>query len=161
MFIIRGIAGPLAVAVETLDRIAEGDLTVVHSSAAQDETGQLLRAMAHTAQRLAERCRAAAMEIGTVVGSGMKQADRAGLLIKEIVPVIRQTSTLVQGIHHNAADESAAVTRMAGSMGQLDQLTRQNAAAAADLARTAALMNQQAVQLSEVRRLLASFHLPG
>jgi len=45
-FLIRGITAPLDQAVQAADRVAEGDLSQAIHSDSQDETGQLLSALA-------------------------------------------------------------------------------------------------------------------
>jgi len=92
----------------------------------------------------------AAQEIGELAGSSVKQAEKAGKLLDEMVPTIRKTSDLVQEISSASSEQSAGVGQINGAMGQLNQATQQNASASEELAATAEEMGGQAEQLQQL-----------
>jgi len=98
---------------------------------------------------LAERSQVAAQEIGDLASSSVKQAERAGFLLNEMVPLIRKTSDLVEEIASASAEQSTGVAQINGAMGQLNQATQQNASASEELAATAEELGSQAEQLQQ------------
>ncbi|MFZ2852683.1 MAG: methyl-accepting chemotaxis protein, partial [Rhodocyclaceae bacterium] len=91
----------------------------------------------------------AAQEIGNLAASSVKQAERAGTLLTEMVPTIRKTSDLVQEIASASSEQSSGVGQINGAMGQLNQATQQNASASEELAATAEELGSQAEQLQQ------------
>ena len=91
----------------------------------------------------------AAQEIGNLASSSVKQAERAGALLTEMVPSIRKTSDLVQEIASASQEQSSGVAQINGAMGQLNQTTQQNASASEELAATAEELGAQANELQQ------------
>ncbi len=114
--------------------------------------GKGFAVVAGEVRKLAERAQVAAQQIHAVASSSVGTAERAGALLDEIVPAINKTSGLVQEINSVSDEQSAGVSRINADMGQLNQITQQNASAAADLAATAEAMGTQARQLQELMR---------
>ena len=91
----------------------------------------------------------AAQEIGNLASSSVKQAERAGTLLTEMVPTIRKTSDLVQEIASASSEQSSGVAQINGAMGQLNQATQQNASASEELAATSEELSAQAENLQK------------
>lgn len=112
--------------------------------------GKGFAVVAAEVRKLAERSRTAAGEIDAVASSSVELAERAGLLLDEIVPSIKRTSDLVQEISAASGEQSTGVAQINAVVGQLSQTTQQNAAASEELAATANEMTDQALRLQEV-----------
>ena len=74
------------------------------------------------------------------------------------MPSIRKTVELVQEVAAASDEQSAGVSQINRAMGQVDQVTQQNASAAEELSVTA---QQMAGQASSLQELMAFFHLPS
>ncbi|MDP3441146.1 MAG: methyl-accepting chemotaxis protein, partial [Azonexus sp.] len=97
----------------------------------------------------------AAQEIGTLAGSSVKMAERAGSLLTEMVPSIQKTSDLVQEIASASQEQSTGVAQINTAMGQLNKATQQNASASEELAATAEELGGQAGQLQQLMEFFA------
>ena len=100
--------------------------------------------------KLAERSQIAAQEIGELASGSVEKAESAGKLLDEIVPAVSKTSDLVQEIAAASSEQSSGVGQINTAMGQLNQITQQNASASEELAATAEEMSGQAMQLQEL-----------
>ena len=90
--------------------------------------------------------------------SSLEVAEKAGGLLKEMVPAIKKTSELVQEIAAASEEQSSSVGQVNTAMVQLNQLTQQNASSSEELAATAEEMSGQAEQLQQ---LMAFFKVEG
>jgi len=80
------------------------------------------------------------------------------MVLEEMVPSINKTATLVGEITRSSQAQSVGVGQIANTMGELDQVTQQNASASEELAATAEEMRGQSVQLQQ---LIGFFQLRG
>jgi methyl-accepting chemotaxis protein len=129
-------------------------LNAAIEAARAGEHGKGFAVVATEVRKLAERSQAAAKEIGTLAGSSVKVAERAGELLTELVPAIRHTATLVQDVASASQEQSAGVAQISRAMAQVEKVTQRNASAAEELASTADEMTSQAEAL---QRLVAFF----
>ena len=123
--ITRSITSPLARAVHAVETVAAGDLTHRVHSDAQDETGQLLRALDGMGDQLRN-----------VVGQVRQGADGVASASSQIASGNLDLSSRTE-------EQASALQQTAASMEQMTSTVRQNA----DNARTA---NQLAVSASEL-----------
>jgi len=131
-------------------------LNAAIEAARAGEHGKGFAVVAAEVRKLAERSQVAAQEIGEVAKNSVGLAERAGKLLDEMVPSIKKTSELVQEITAASEEQSTGVGQINAAMGQLNQITQQNAASSEELAATAQTMNDQAEQLQQ---LMAFFKL--
>ena len=124
-------------------------LNAAIEAARAGEHGKGFAVVAAEVRKLAERSQVAAKEIGDLAGSSVKQAERAGTLLIEMVPTIRKTSDLVQEIASASSEQSSGVGQINSAMLQLNQATQQNASASEELAATAEELGSQAEQLQQ------------
>ncbi|WP_437613431.1 CHASE3 domain-containing protein [Sorangium sp. So ce834] len=131
-------------------------LNAAIEAARAGEHGKGFAVVATEVRRLAERSRDAAKEIGSFAASSILVAERSGQLIAELVPSIRETAELVQGVAVASKEQSNGVGQISGAVELIEQATQRNAAIAEELASTAAELSAQAEQLQNV---MASFRL--
>ncbi|MCX7164315.1 MAG: nitrate- and nitrite sensing domain-containing protein [Rhodocyclales bacterium] len=125
-------------------------LNAAIEAARAGEHGKGFAVVAAEVRKLAERSQIAAQEIGQLAGSSVTTAEQAGQLLDAMLPSIKKTSALVQGIAAASEEQSSGVGQINSAMGQLNKTTQQNAAASEELAATAEEMGGQAMQLQDL-----------
>jgi methyl-accepting chemotaxis protein len=133
-------------------------LNAAIEAARAGEHGKGFAVVASEVRKLAERSQEAAKEIGTLAGSSVKVAERAGQLLVELVPSIRKTANLVQEVASASQEQSSGVSQINRAMSQVDEVTQRNASAAEELSSTADEMTSQAEAL---QRLVSFFRETG
>ena len=125
-------------------------LNAAIEAARAGEHGKGFAVVAAEVRKLAERSQVAAQEIGQLAGNSVGLAEKAGKLLDDIVPATRKTADLVQEITAASQEQTVGVDQVNTAMGQLSQLTQQNASASEELAATAEEMSGQATALLEL-----------
>jgi methyl-accepting chemotaxis protein len=100
-------------------------------------------------RKLAERSQTAAAEISGLSSSSVDVAEKAGEMLKMIVPDIHKTAELVQEINAASNEQSSGAGQINNAIQQLDQVIQQNAGASEEMASTAEELSSQAVQLQD------------
>jgi methyl-accepting chemotaxis protein len=107
-FLTVSVTKPLAVAVETANRLSEGDLTVRIDATSKDETGQVLQAMKNMIEKLAH--------VVTDVNSGAQALASAA----------EEVSATSQSLSQASSEQAASVEETSASVEQMTSSIAQN-----------------------------------
>ncbi len=131
-------------------------LNAAIEAARAGEQGKGFAVVAAEVRRLAERSQLAATEISSLADTSVSAAQRSGRLVDELVPSIRRTADLVQEVTAGSSEQAAGVSQISRAIGQVDQVTQRNAAAAEELSSTS---QELAAQASALRQLMTFFRV--
>jgi methyl-accepting chemotaxis protein len=146
---MRAIADRISVVEEIAYQTNLLALNAAIEAARAGDQGRGFAVVAAEVRKLAERAGTAAKEINTLASSSVDVADRSGRLLSDLVPAIRKTAELVQGIAVTSNQQAAGVQQMTAAMGQVDVVAQRNARASEDLASTAAELRGHADTLRD------------
>jgi methyl-accepting chemotaxis protein len=155
---MRAIADRISVVEEIAYQTNLLALNAAIEAARAGDHGRGFSVVAAEVRKLAERAGGAAKEINALASSSLQVADRSGKLIVDLVPTIRKTAELVQGIAVTSGQQAAGVKQMTSAMGQVDQVAQRNARASEELAETAGELRGHADTL---RDRVAYFKVSG
>jgi methyl-accepting chemotaxis protein len=147
---MRSIAEKISIIEEIAYQTNLLALNAAIEAARAGEQGRGFAVVAAEVRKLAERSQKAAKDISELAGSSVAMAERSGKLLAELVPAIRKTALLVQGVAATSQEQSAGVAQVSKAMGVVDQVTQRNASAAEELSGTAEGMSEQATSLLNV-----------
>jgi methyl-accepting chemotaxis protein len=139
--ITRSIAGPLGKAVGVLGRVADGDLTVRMADQADDEVGQIGRALNEALDRMAATVRA--------ISHGSHSLSSSS---EELSTVSRQLSSSSEEMAAQAAAVSVAAEQVSGSIQSVSAAGEQLSASIQEISRNtteAARVATAAVEIAE------------
>ncbi len=114
------------------------------------EAGRGFGVVADEIRALAGRCEAAAKEIRALMASSETIVASSGQVLGELVPSIRQTTTLIAQVVASAGTQAEGLSAVSGAMTEVAQATHHNAAAAQDLAATAEELASQSEMFLQV-----------
>jgi methyl-accepting chemotaxis protein/methyl-accepting chemotaxis protein-1 (serine sensor receptor) len=140
-------------------------LNAAVEAARAGEQGRGFAVVASEVRSLAQRSAEAAKEIKTLIGRSVEQVeqgtvlvDQAGKTMGEIVGSIRRVSDIVAEITSASVEQSSGIAQVGNAVGQMDQVTQQNAALVEESAAAAESLKGQAQQLVQA---VAVFKLSG
>lgn len=147
---MKQIAGKISIVDDIAYQTNLLALNAAIEAARAGEQGKGFAVVAAEVRKLAERSQIAAREIEELASGSVQKAETAGKLLNEMVPVINKTSDLVQEISAASEEQSSGVSQINTAMGQLNQITQQNASASEELAATSEEVHSQASMLRQV-----------
>jgi methyl-accepting chemotaxis protein len=145
-------------------------LNAAVEAARAGEQGRGFAVVASEVRNLAGRSATAAKEIkGLIIDSvsnvseGCKLVEQAGSTMDEIVVHVRRVADLMREITEASQDQTSGIEQISQAVGQMDQVTQQNAALVEESAAAAQSLEHQSKQLQEavsVFRLRGGTHTP-
>ncbi|WP_052049664.1 methyl-accepting chemotaxis protein [Leptolyngbya sp. KIOST-1] len=131
-------------------------LNATIEAARAGEAGKGFAVVAQEVRNLAEHSRSAAEEMTALADRSMVVSKRTGDLFKHIVPSIQQTSELIAEITRSSLEQNSGIAQINSAMVQLDEVTRHNATAAAQVADSS---QSTAAQAEQLQQTMGYFHL--
>lgn len=135
-------------------------LNAAVEAARAGQHGKGFAVVASEVRKLAERSQQAAAEIGDLSGKTLDVSQRAGEMLKALVPSIQRTADLVQEISAATREQNAGAEQINDSIRELDAVIQQNAAAATEAASLSESLATQADQLRSVINFFRLEHNP-
>lgn len=161
MTAIRQASSKMADMIGTIEAIAfQTNLLALNAAveaARAGEHGRGFAVVASEVRALAQRSATAARDIGAVIGAsvaevdgGSKLADQAGATMTSLLQSIRSVAGIMAEMNGDSRAQSIVIEELNQSIGNLDDMTQQNAALVEEAAAAAENVHRRADELSGV-----------
>lgn len=120
--------------------------------------GQGFAVVASEVRTLAERSQTAAIAITDLADASVIVVEKAGAMLRRLVPDIQKTAELVQAISAASKVQNTGTEQINRAIQQLNSVTQQNAVTSEQLALTAAELSSQSEELEQT---IAFFNTEG
>ena len=132
-------------------------LNAAVEAARAGEQGRGFAVVASEVRSLAGRSAQAAKEIKELINASVERVETgtqlvqdAGTTMDDIVQSVQRVTDMIGQITAASAEQSTGITQVNQAVGQLDQMTQQNAALVEESAAAAQSLHEQAAQLTQV-----------
>ena len=140
-------------------------LNAAVEAARAGEEGRGFAVVAAEVRNLAQRSAGAAKEIKSLIGDsvdkvdlGSALVDRAGKTMDTIVASVRQVADIMSEITAASQEQRTGIEHVNQAIGQMDEMTQQNAALVEEAAAAAESMRDQTVRLTDAMHVFKLAH---
>jgi methyl-accepting chemotaxis protein len=147
---MQQIARKITIIQEIAEQTRMLSLNATIEAARAQNHGRAFSVVASEVRKLSDITKTAAEEINELASSSLDISEKAGEMLKTLVPNIQKTAELVQEISAASGEQRIGAEQVNKAIQQLDQITQQNAITAEQMSSTAEEFARQASQLQQM-----------